>query len=205
MRSDWLDRNVNATETDITVARSFCSDARLIEGWMRGTCVVAGIFAIPSEVATVSDLQRNIPLLHATAKAAKRGWWPRGMSGMFLFPFYLGTHFDPEVIAWVQQHWRYRWAIWHEPVLYDIAQNSVWMRSTTGIMAPLSTRSFSAYIVAPLPASPGEFKSQIQISSMDIQRTLTKSDQKPPRIYRLIPHPHHAMKSKIAGPISVPT
>jgi len=123
---------MNATEADTSLAREFCSDARFIEGWMRGTYVVAGIFAIPSEVVTISDLRRNIPTLHATTKNAKRGWWPRGISGMFLFPFYLSTHFEPEVVAWVQKRQPYRYAIWHEPVLYDIARNAAWMRSDYG-------------------------------------------------------------------------
>lgn len=99
---------------------------------MRGTYVVAGIFAIPSEVVTISNIQRNIPTLHAASKDAKQGWWPRGISGMFLFPCYLSTHFEPEVVAWVQKRQPYRWAIWHEPVLYDITQNAVWMRSDYG-------------------------------------------------------------------------
>src|SRR5204863_9638946 len=73
-----------------------------------------------------------IPTLHATTKNAKRGWWPRGISGMFLFPFYLCTHFEPEVVAWVQKRHSYRYAIWHEPVLYDIARNAVWMRVDYG-------------------------------------------------------------------------
>ena len=123
---------MNATETDNSLARGFSADARFIEGWMRGTYVVAGIFAIPSEAVTVTELQSNIPTLHAATKKAKRGWWPRGVSGMFLFPFYLGTHFEPAAIKWVQRRQSYRWAIWHEPVLYDIAQNAVWMRSDYG-------------------------------------------------------------------------
>jgi hypothetical protein len=99
---------------------------------MGGTYVVAGIFAIPSETLTVQEIQRNIPTLHDATKLAKRGWWPRGLSGMFLFPFYIGRGFEPDVIEWVQRRKPYRWAIWHEPVLYDIARNAVWMRSDYG-------------------------------------------------------------------------
>ncbi len=109
-------------------------DAQFVEGWMSGTYVVAGIFAIiQTDRLTVEDLKRNIPALHSSAKIAKHGWWPRGISGIFLFPFYLGTHFEPDVIDWVQRRQAYRWAIWHEPVLYDINRNAVWMRSDYGI------------------------------------------------------------------------
>ncbi|HWB04471.1 MAG TPA: hypothetical protein VG796_15695 [Verrucomicrobiales bacterium] len=77
-------------------------------------------------------MRQNIPTLYALTKNAKRGWWPRGLCGTFLFPFYPGTQFDPAAIEWVQRRQAYRWAIWHEPVLYDTAQNSVWMRSDYG-------------------------------------------------------------------------
>ncbi len=100
---------------------------------MRGTYVVAGIFAIPWEAITVAEIERNIPTLYAVTKTAKKGWWPRGVSGTFLFPFYLGTHFDPDAVAWVQRRRRYRWAVWHEPVLYNVAQNAAWMRSDYGL------------------------------------------------------------------------
>jgi hypothetical protein len=105
------------------------ADAKIIEGWMRGTYIVAGIFAIPSEAISTSDIQANIPDLYASTKAERRGRWPRGIAGTFLFPFYLGTGFGAGQIEWVQHRRPYRWAIWHEPVLYDTARNSVWMRS----------------------------------------------------------------------------
>ena len=114
------------------LSRGVAADARFIEGWMRGTYIVAGIFAIPSQALTVTEVQRNIPTLYEATKRSKRGWWPRGLSGMFLFPFYLGVGFEPAVIEWVQRRRPYRWAIWHEPVLYDITHNAVWMRSDYG-------------------------------------------------------------------------
>jgi hypothetical protein len=123
---------MNTADIDNSLSRGFDMDARFIEGWMRGTYIVAGIFAIPSEAVTIAELRRNIPVLHDRTRRAKKSWWPRGISGIFLFPFYLGTHFDPAVIAWVQQRQPYRWAVWHEPVLYDISQNAVWMRSDYG-------------------------------------------------------------------------
>jgi hypothetical protein len=100
---------------------------------MRGTYVVAGIFAIPSETLTVTEMQRNIPMLYDVTKEAKRGWWPRGLSGTFLFPFYIGLAFEPDAIEWVQCRRPYRWVIWHEPVLYDVTRNVVWMRSDYGL------------------------------------------------------------------------
>lgn len=123
---------MNAIEKAESLRRKFCTDAQFIEGWKWGTYVVAGIFAIPTENLTVTELQNNIPILYSITKEAKQGWWPRGVSGTFLFPFYLSTDFDPAVLTWVQSRQPYRWAIWHEPVLYDISRNSVWMRSDYG-------------------------------------------------------------------------
>ena len=120
------------TKTDEAVIHRLRADARFIEGWMRGTYIVAGIFAIPTEILTVAEIQNNIPTLHAITKEAKRGWWPRGISGLYLFPFYLGNGFPPDVIQYVQKRQPYRYAVWHEPVLYDLSQNAVWMRSDYG-------------------------------------------------------------------------
>jgi hypothetical protein len=123
---------VSSTPAGQGLSRGVVAEGQFIEGWMRGTYIVAGIFAIPSEVLTVTEVQRNIPTLYEATKKAKRGWWPRGLSGMYLFPFYLGRAFESEVIDWVQRRRPYRWAIWHEPVLYDVTRNAVWMRSDYG-------------------------------------------------------------------------
>jgi hypothetical protein len=109
------------------------AEAQFIEGWMSGTYITAGIFAVLVKELTVEDIKSNIPIFHSIAKEAKNGWWPRGLSGMFLFPFYIGTKFDPIVIAWVQKRRPYKWCVWHEPVLYDVVQNAVWMRSDYGL------------------------------------------------------------------------
>ena len=113
-------------------SHSLCADAQFIEGWMRGTYVVAGIFAIPTDTLTVTTLNAHIPFLYEGTKHAKRGWWPRGVAGTFLFPFYFASGFAPEVTSWVQRRHPYRWAIWHEPVLYDINRHAVTMRADYG-------------------------------------------------------------------------
>ena len=116
----------------VALGRRRFADSRIIEGWMRGTYIVAGIFAIPSETISIAGVQSNIPDLYESTKAGRRGRWPRGVAGTFLFPFYLASDFTPDQIDWVQHRHPYRWAIWHEPVLYDITRNSVWMRSDYG-------------------------------------------------------------------------
>lgn len=120
-----------ATDSVALSQRRF-TDSKIIEGWMRGTYIVAGIFAIPSERITIPDIQSNIPDLYDSTKEDRRGRWPRGIAGTFLFPFYLGADFSPDQIDWVQHRQAYRWAIWHEPVLYDISENAAWMRSDYG-------------------------------------------------------------------------
>lgn len=119
--------------SDHSQAHTILADAQFIECWMSGTYVVAGIFSIPSDKLTIATIKENISILHTATKRAKKGWWPRGISGMFLLPVYLGYQFDPAVIEWVQQRRPYRWAVWHEPVLYDIQENKVWMRSDYGL------------------------------------------------------------------------
>ena len=110
------------------LSHRLCADAQFIEGWMRGTYIVAGIFAIPTDTLDVPALKAHIPLLYEGTKQAKRGWWPRGVAGTYLFPFYLAPRFSPEVTSWVQRRHPYRWAIWHEPMLYDISRHAVTMR-----------------------------------------------------------------------------
>ena len=100
---------------------------------MMGTYIVAGIFAVPCDTVTVTQIREAIPVLYSATKKAKRGWWPRGISGMFLLPCYVGTDFGREQIEWVQRRHPFRWAIWHEPMLYDIHRNAVWMRKDYGL------------------------------------------------------------------------
>lgn len=114
------------------LSHKLCADAQFIEGWMRGTYVVAGIFAIPADTLTIATVEAQIPFLYEGTKGAQRGWWPRGIAGTFLFPFYLGSGFTPEVTSWVQRRHPYRWAIWHEPVLYDMDRHAVTMRGDYG-------------------------------------------------------------------------
>jgi hypothetical protein len=53
---------------------------------MRGTYVVAGIFAIHSEGVTVPEMRRNIPALHAAAKKAKKHFFFHFTSATTLIP-----------------------------------------------------------------------------------------------------------------------
>ena len=120
-------------KTGEPLSQGVTAEAQLIEGWMAGTYIVAGVFAIPVESLTIAEVQRKIPTLYEVTSGAKREWWwPRGLCGTFLFPFYIGSAFNPALIEWVQRRRPYRYAIWHEPVLYDIRQNAVWMRSDYG-------------------------------------------------------------------------
>ena len=89
------------TKTEVSLSPRVTVDAQVIERWTWGTYIVAGIFAIPSESLTVTEIQRNIPTLYDATRKAKRGWWPRGLCGTFLFPFYIGLAFEPAVIEWV--------------------------------------------------------------------------------------------------------
>ncbi len=106
-----------------------------IEQWIAGTYLVCGIF--PSEVQglTVSDAAERIPALYATTKSQKRRYWPRGVCGYYLIPIYISSSFDATVVEWAREFHRYRWAIWHEPILYSTAHNTVDMRADYGLYA----------------------------------------------------------------------
>jgi hypothetical protein len=41
---------MNTTETGISLARAFWSEARIIEGWMRGTYVVQGEYQVAEAI-----------------------------------------------------------------------------------------------------------------------------------------------------------
>jgi len=102
------------------------------EQWLRGTYLVSGVFPIQKSGLTIRDIIEQIPALYDETISHKRAIWPRGICGYFLVPIYISDSFDELVQNWVRSYHRYRWAIWHEPLLYNKHDNVVYMRSDYG-------------------------------------------------------------------------
>lgn len=102
------------------------------EQWVSGTYIVSGVFTIPCASLTIDDVESNRSALYEAVNSARRGRWPRGIRGTYLFPVYISGRFDEEVIRWVQRRRPYKWAIWHEPLLFDTFWNILWRRADYG-------------------------------------------------------------------------
>jgi hypothetical protein len=100
-----------------------------LEQWVAGTYVVAGIFPTDGTGLNIEQMKEQIPWLYATTRAHKRARWPKGICGYYLLPVYTAECFHPKVIEWVHSYHRYRWAIWHEPVLYATKANVAELRA----------------------------------------------------------------------------
>ena len=103
------------------------------EFWCMGMYMVFGIFPMKVGKLTIDDIRKNIPELYLQTKLAKVGIWPRGLAHFFIIPVYCSAEFSPEVINWVHNRPKYKWAIWHEPVLYSISTNSAEITSKYGL------------------------------------------------------------------------
>jgi hypothetical protein len=113
-----------------------------LEQWVSGTYLVSGVFPIESNTLTIQQVVSKIPLLYSEVKSSKRANWPRGICGYYLIPVYISYSFDESVVAWVHSFHSYRWAIWHEPVLYCKADNTSHLRNDYGYRG----NAFRAYL-----------------------------------------------------------
>ena len=100
-----------------------------LERWVFGTYLVMGVFPTDGQGLTVERLIAEIPSLYSTTRSHKQAMWPRGVCGYYLIPIYVSESFDASITDWVHSYHPYRWAIWHMPVLYASATNSVEKRA----------------------------------------------------------------------------
>lgn len=114
-----------------------------LEQWVAGTYLVSGVFPIDGNSLAVDQVMARVPALYAATKSQKRIRWPRGVCGYYLMPIYVSDSFDARVIEWVHSYHRYRWAIWHEPVLYCRADNTGHTRADYGLYGS----AFRGYLV----------------------------------------------------------
>jgi hypothetical protein len=113
-----------------------------LERWVSGTYLVSGIFPIEKDLLTVEQITAQIPSLYSSTKSNKQTKWPRGICGYYLIPIYIAEAFNQNVIDWVHSSHPYRWAIWHEPILYCNGDNSAHLRKDYGIYG----QSFRPYL-----------------------------------------------------------
>ena len=112
------------------------SSVRLLgmkEKWVSGTYIVSGVFDISGEGNSLEDIQGNIACLFSYLQKKRRRKWPRGIAGYFAIPIYSGDQFSIPLIDWVQNRPKYRYAMWHEPVLYNRCANAAIMNTVWGL------------------------------------------------------------------------
>ena len=103
------------------------------EQWISGTYIVAGVFQIPVNSLSTVELNANIPHWFDMLASSKKAWWPRGICGYFAIPIYACPFFDQPVIDLVHNRPKYRYAMWHEPVLYDFRANTAQTNANYGL------------------------------------------------------------------------
>lgn len=111
------------------------SSVRLLEmseRWVSGTYIVSGVFDISSDGNSLEEMQGNIACLFSYLQKKRRRRWPRGIAGYFAIPIYSGEQFSAPLIDWVQNRPKYRYAMWHEPVLYNRCTNAAIMNTGWG-------------------------------------------------------------------------
>lgn len=102
------------------------------EQWVSGTYIVSGVFQLPCHRLDLRDIQEQIPRLFEALRKTKSGWWPKGICGYFAIPIYTADTFEQTVVEWVHSRPKYKYAMWHEPVLYDRVRNVVEMNNSWG-------------------------------------------------------------------------
>ena len=125
------------------------SNCRIDERWVSGPYVVSGVFTIPVSRIGKNALQDNQNNLFSMLREKRVRKWPRGICGYYAIPIYIGNCFSLDAVQWVQSRPKYRYAMWHEPVLYDRAKNLVFMNTKWGMYGLafreyLSERTFAS-------------------------------------------------------------
>ena len=103
------------------------------EQWVSGTYIVAGVFQNPVASISISEINANIPRWFDILASNKNAWWPRGICGYMAIPVYASHSFDNTVLDLVRNRPKYKYAMWHEPVLYNFHENSVHMNTKLGL------------------------------------------------------------------------
>lgn len=93
------------------------------EQWVSGTYLVAGVFQRKQAVIDVRQIEVEVPRLFTLLKAYKKARWPKGICGYYAIPIYTCDSLDTSAVDRVHSRPNHRYAMWHEPVLYDRRHN----------------------------------------------------------------------------------
>jgi hypothetical protein len=93
------------------------------EQWVAGTYIVAGVFQRKQALISIQDIQAEVPRLFELLKVNKKSRWPKGICGYYAIPIYICDVLNLGAADWVHSRPKYRYAIWHEPILYDRVRN----------------------------------------------------------------------------------
>lgn len=115
------------------IPNTYLSDCRIDERWVSGTYIVSGVYTILADRFEENVLQDNLPALFSTLRERRVRKWPRGICGYYAIPIYVGKGFSMDVVRWVQNRPKYRYAMWHEPVLYNCAENEAFTNAKWGL------------------------------------------------------------------------
>ncbi len=116
------------------------------EQWVSGTYIVAGIFLRRSESIRSGQIQSDISGFFDLLKKKRKRRWPRGICAYYAIPVYICDKLDFNAVKWVHSRPRYRYAMWHEPVLYDRHNNLAEMNAAWGLYSS-SFRSFLSNLI----------------------------------------------------------
>lgn len=119
------------------------------EQWVSGTYVVAGVFRRSVDSLTVDEMRDNIPAWFDLLKHNKHARWPRGICGYYAIPVYTGASFDQSVVDYVHKRPKHRYAMWHEPVLYNRVANT----AETNMSWRLYGRAFRLFLFESIVAA----------------------------------------------------
>ena len=130
-----LDRHQSTKGLDAAAASSEGIDftnLKIDERWVSGTYIVCGMINRNVPTIDIHELIENRPVLFSSIRKNRRAFWPRGICGYYAIPVYIADGFSREVINWVQNRPKYRYAMWHEPLLYDYNENQAFTNARWG-------------------------------------------------------------------------
>lgn len=132
--NQWFGQsNMNIFEGDCIGFVPSPDQASFHEQWVSGTYIVVGVFPYHVEHLTPSHIRQDIPSLFEQTRHRKRALWPKGICAYYLIPIYCSDTFSQETIDWVSKRPTYRWAIWHEPVLFNTRENNAHTNMNWGL------------------------------------------------------------------------
>ena len=145
------------------------------EQWVAGTYIHTGIFPRFGDQITIDKIQDEIPALHSLIKQNRKKKILKGISASYIIPLYQASCFPAEVEEWIKARPQYKYAIWHEPVLFNDQTNEAIMNQNWGIFG-LSFRDYLAQIICSyLSTISKEFSLNGNQIKMDPTRGLTLS------------------------------